>query len=310
MSKLAAVIMKSRIHAAGIAGFFGGLSFYLGILSVLSTTLSSAAVGLVLMRKGAYEGGIVLVLGMLVIALLNLVGGVPATGALMVSVALAFTFWIPVGLCAWLLRVTQSQGLTLLCAGSLAATVAGGWHAYTGDVVGWWRNWTMQIIEQARNSGLEVRQLPPEEMFLWMNGVAASFYGLVLILSILLARWWQSQLYNPGGFGAEFRALRLPRWLVFPVVGLLLAGLTGIASVGGTFLADLLLIGVVLYMIQGLAALHAISHLRSGKRWWLFAIYFGFLALTVPTVTCLALLGVVDTFLNVRPKRTGTDASK
>ena len=29
------------------------------------------------------------------------------------------------------------------------------------------------------------------------------------ILCLFVSRWWQAMLYNPGGFGEEFRQLRL-----------------------------------------------------------------------------------------------------
>jgi hypothetical protein len=34
--------------------------------------------------------------------------------------------------------------------------------------------------------------------------------AVIALLSLLLGRYWQAALYNPGGFGGEFRELRLP----------------------------------------------------------------------------------------------------
>jgi hypothetical protein len=34
--------------------------------------------------------------------------------------------------------------------------------------------------------------------------------AVIALLSLVLGRYWQAALYNPGGFGEEFRALKLP----------------------------------------------------------------------------------------------------
>ena len=34
--------------------------------------------------------------------------------------------------------------------------------------------------------------------------------AVIALLSLMLGRYWQAALYNPGGFGEEFRALKLP----------------------------------------------------------------------------------------------------
>ena len=43
----------------------------------------------------------------------------------------------------------------------------------------------------------------------WMTGAFAASLYVQFLLALLLGRWWQAVLYNPGGFGAEFRGLRL-----------------------------------------------------------------------------------------------------
>ena len=41
-------------------------------------------------------------------------------------------------------------------------------------------------------------------------GLFAMGQAYAMISFLVLARWWQSQLYNPGGLRAEFHQLRLP----------------------------------------------------------------------------------------------------
>ena len=42
-----------------------------------------------------------------------------------------------------------------------------------------------------------------------LTGVMASSLQVTCLLCLMLARYWQASLYNPGGFGREFRSLRL-----------------------------------------------------------------------------------------------------
>mgnify|MGYP007113695048 CR=1 FL=1 len=54
----------------------------------------------------------------------------------------------------------------------------------------------------------------------WMTGVLAAGMFLQLVFGLLLGRWWQALLYNPGGFRSEFHQLRLYpalAWLALPV---------------------------------------------------------------------------------------------
>ena len=37
---------------------------------------------------------------------------------------------------------------------------------------------------------------------------------VIALLSLMLGRYWQALLYNPGGFGSEFRALKVPQGAV------------------------------------------------------------------------------------------------
>ena len=42
-----------------------------------------------------------------------------------------------------------------------------------------------------------------------LTGLLAALLQILSLLSLILGRYWQAVLYNPGGFGREFRALRL-----------------------------------------------------------------------------------------------------
>lgn len=49
----------------------------------------------------------------------------------------------------------------------------------------------------------------------------AALLQIVSLLCLMLGRYWQSVLYNPGGFGLEFRALRLSPPLAFGLLAVM-----------------------------------------------------------------------------------------
>ena len=81
--------------------------------------------------------------------------------------------WLPVLFAALVLRVSESQGLAL-----------SGTFFKDDDVA---------LIASV------------------MHEATLVMTGLFWMTAVLLARWWQSALYNPGGFGSEFRSLVIPR---------------------------------------------------------------------------------------------------
>jgi hypothetical protein len=121
-----------------------------------------------------------------------------------------------------------------------------------------------------------------------------------LVLSLFMARWWQAILYNPGGFGAEFRQLTLPRNMAYALMGL--TGLAmiapeGIAAVSWNVIQPCL----APFIFSGFAVLHV---WLGGRSFWLQGIYV--LLLIVPYILLpILLLGFTDTLLNLR-QRTGT----
>ena len=46
--------------------------------------------------------------------------------------------------------------------------------------------------------------------------------AVIAVLSLMLGRYWQALLYNPGGFGSEFRALKMPQSAVLAMASIAL----------------------------------------------------------------------------------------
>jgi hypothetical protein len=130
-----------------------------------------------------------------------------------------------------------------------------------------------------------------------MTGAFAASLYVQFLLGLLLGRWWQAVLYNPGGFGAEFRGLRLS-----PVLGYAALGMVGLRlwqpeAIWGF---ELLVLILPLLLLQGLAVVHGIRHSLGAGLGWLVALYV-LLVVAMPYAEVLVSgLGLADLWLDVR----------
>jgi hypothetical protein len=131
---------------------------------------------------------------------------------------------------------------------------------------------------------------------------AATVVGLMV--PMLLARWGHAVLDNPGGFGTEFRELRVGRTaLGFSLaVGILALFVGGPA---GQFVGDLMGPVTAMLLFQGLAVAHGV--VREGKMasGWLVALY---LLLLIPPHLALPLVlvaGLLDGWFDFRARVRG-----
>jgi hypothetical protein len=128
-----------------------------------------------------------------------------------------------------------------------------------------------------------------------LTGLIAALLQIVSLLSLMLGRFWQAQLYNPGGFGREFRALRLPIPLAMLLLGCMLLGPNL-----GPQMAMLTPLSSVPLVFAGIALLHGlVAQGRLGK-FWLVGLYITLLLFMQLTYPLLVVLAIVDSLFDFR----------
>ncbi len=292
MRALAAYILRGRTQAAGMASVLGLLGLYLPPL----TLVSGATVALVTLRLGLWQGISVTLLATVICVLassLALGSPLPIAGLLVM--------WLPSLLAAQVLSRTRSQGLMLSGLGLLALLAAGALRLFIDDVDAWWRYLLNNLLQQVLTGGEPqqiqdlVKVLAPQ-----MNGIFVATLLLSLMLSLLLARWWQSLLLNPGGFALEFQRLALPQTLA--MVTVLAVGYDSL--VGGIgLLHDAVDLLAVMYMLQGLAVLHRLVALRRMPHGMLVAAYALVGLVAHYGVILMASIGIADAIIDLRGLR-------
>ena len=297
MRALAEYTMRGRAHATMVVAFLGSLTWFFPPVSYLS----GAAYGLCVLRRGMQDAIRIGAWAVLIAGAMSLVSfGNPKP-----AIALAFVLWIPVWIGAQVLRKTGSQGDLVVTAALMALAFALFMHVTTGGAAAWWQAEIERVLKTFASADYQAADLARTKQFIaYANGFVAALMVINLSATVILARWWQSILYNPGGFRDEFHALQVRRWLL-PIAGLAVVAamletnsgqLPGLAS-------DATIIVIAVYLFQGLAVIHHRGRRQGLSVGWFVALYgFLFVAwqLAIPFV---AMVGIGDVLLDLRGLR-------
>lgn len=288
---MAAFIMSGPLQAIGFALGFAMLAMFLPFLGLLS----NAAIGLVTLRMGWQRGAMiaaVVSLGLGLVALL-LQGNV--LGSLFSSLVQSLLI---VGFALYLARSASWAALIQAIFG-LAAVLVVFFHLSVADPVSFWKNALQALVDwdqlQASLVDVNLDDLL-NQVAKQMTGLFAASMGLVMTLSLMLARHWQAVLYNPGGFKEEMYGLRLHKFAALGLSALIILALFNHTA----WLIDLILVGLGMFLFQGIALIHSVRAQLKVHRAWLLALYLPLALLPVQTSLLVAVVGMVDTFADFR----------
>ena len=282
-------VTRTRYHAIGAST--------LSLLMPPFSFVGGAVIGLATLRYGPAEGVAVLAGSTATFAL--------AMWVLAGSIAPAVIFVVVTGLpalalCA-LLRTTGSQGRILVAATLAAGAAIVVLYLAVPDPVEWWLD-TFEAFLATRTGGVDPRAY--EQLSELLRTVVTGLPIAVMVTSIcivFLARWAHAALDNPGGFGREFRDLRVGRG--FATGAGVVAVLALFAAPRGAGVGhDLLVLIVAACAIQGIALVHGLVALRGGARLWIVAMYASLLLVTPAAVLALSVAGFSDAWIDFRAR--------
>ncbi|HFD11897.1 MAG TPA: DUF2232 domain-containing protein [Crenotrichaceae bacterium] len=301
MRAFANYILRGRWSATLVVVTAAILSLVLPLLS----SISSAAVALVTLRHGAREGGLIVLFSTAVLLAVAAVMQQDGTGAFVTAGVLFAVLWLPVWLLSIVLRWSVSLPIALSFAGVIGLVAVTAMHVAMGDVYAWWRDvldaGLGPILEQ---SGVPFKPGQIEETFdilaRSITGVIGSALVISMMIALFIGRWWQSLLFNEGGFQREFHALRLDKRIAYGA--LVLMGIALFADSGaGSIVQDLIVVVMTLFMIHGLGLLHGIVAAKGISGGWLVAVYI--LMVILPQLAfLLAIAGLLDSQFDFRSK--------
>lgn len=290
MRALAEFIMRGRMQATLVVAGCSALP--------LLYWLGAAAGSLVLLRRGLKDALGVLALGVLPALLWWLTFDDPrALLVLLGSSSLALVLRASE---SWSRVLLVSIAMGLVFAGVLGAAFRPQIEALSQELI---KILPMALGEVYQQLSVEERARLATLIAPILTGLIAALLQAISVLSLILGRYWQAVLYNPGGFGREFRAIRIPLgpamlllacMLVGPNFGPQLAMLTPMCSVPLAF--------------AGLALIHGLVAQKRLARFWLVGLYVTLLPFMQLIYPLLVVLAIVDSLVDFRGRLAPKDA--
>jgi len=296
MQALARYIMHGRVQAIGSLVSLALLSLIVSPLVIFTT----AGVALVTLVHGYREGLINLVVATVVLAVFT---GLALNQAA-IGLELALKFWLPAWFLASIVLAKKSMSLAIVVAGALSCLLVLGFYFFTDPATHWQEVINTQLLPMLKEAGMQIQEGPQAEK-LWlfmskiMTGTALALFLALQTMSLLLARWWQSLLYNPDGFAQEFRQLRFGKM----AANIALVVTVFAFTTENEMVLNLFFIVIVLMMFQGLAVIHNLVAKCKLSPSLVVGMYVVMLFTLQPYaigLLLIALIGLLDNWLNLR----------
>ena len=273
MRALAEFIMKGRLQAVAVAG--------LGVGTLVFAWVGVAAAVLVLLRKGLAEGAYVVFWALLPAIAVATIGA--DVGPLTMLLGASAT--------ALVLRNTQQWSNALVTAAAVGL--------FSALLLTQFANaYLVSVLELVQPMLQQMQASAPGAFPEITTGDVAALIGVSAVLwstlAVMLGRWWQALLYNPGGFRLEMWQLRLSPTITIGLVVVMLL----LSKVGGDyrFWAIMCVMPIV---IAGLALVHGVVGRLGLGRAWLIVFYVALLILR-PLWVALILAAIVDSWIDIR----------
>ena len=278
MRVLAEFIMRGRMQAC-LVGVFGSLLPFVSV----------STIGLVTLRKGAAEGFIVslwVILPLLLSYMFSASSPFMAvvSGVALINMALVANAHRVKADWNFSLGIATLSGVVLVCLAGLL------FQAEMNDFVNELEEMLATASEQSGQTMLVLTR----------NGFLAFVAWVVIfntVIGLVLSRWWQALLYNPGGFQEEFHMLRLSPKLSLVCLSIFIAGL----ALGGNYQLWLRLASIPL-LIGGLAIVHYVVQHKGFGRQVLVVMYVGLFLFGPVLMVLLGALGAADSVMNFRTR--------
>ncbi len=292
MNFLAAYIMRGRLQAMMVASSLALLSLMMPPVSIVS----SASVALVTLRLGASEGLYVLLCSSVAAGVLGLV----LLGNYQFALAYAAVLWFPVWLISIVLREGRHLSLAVEIAVLLGVISVVGYYFYNPDAAVVWKTLLTQLLPEPAVP-IEDANRVIEKMSHYMIGIIAAGTVFSLLFGLFLGRWWQANLYNPGGFKQEYLSLSTQPRLAIASIFVL-----AVALLGNGFFSELAwnasILLFVLYTVIGTAVLHTVFAAMKMAR-YAVPLFYITLFMIPHALLPVALVGLADAWLNLRKNK-------
>ena len=271
MRALAEFIMRGRVRAVLIT--------MVGI-----PLISPAALALVSLRRGSNDGLMVLAWALLPVVAAGFSGYMSP-----LMTGLAASHFAAVFCGAMALRSSRSWVAALMALTAVAAAGILLTAHFSGGLL-------QSLLDAAEASGGaeadQLKQIFGSEQL--ATGYLSWVSAITATLALVMGRWWQAMLYNPGGLREEFYQLRMP--LPFAALGMLL-WVFCLVTQDFVFWGALAAFPMV---VAGIALIHWLVANRNWGRGPLVALYVMLVIAALPLAGFLCGLALIDSWIDIR----------
>ena len=281
MKALAEFILRGRVQALIVA-----------LVGSFFPLVSSATVGLVALCKGSKEGFLLFLWASLPLVVMQQVGSenmlltavsVASLGMMVIAASLHSVY------ASWQWTLIATVVVAIICAALFGFLMAAD---VTELLV-----IAQQMFEAMQSADTPVASAISEPLVL---GLVAVILAVGCVMSLLLARWWQSAVYNPGGFQKEFHGFTISSKIAVILLALFLIG--RLIPEGYQLWADLALLP---FLLAGIAMIHSTIKLYGLGGQWVAILYVGLIFMGKPVTLVLVGLGLADSLIDLRSRLDG-----
>ena len=298
------LVLRSRFHAMGIA-------FLLSLIPLFGASLGILVAALVTLRKGAFEGTLVLGATLLPYFMGYVLSPAETESHMMVVatvtlVAIHVLTWF----LALVLRRHASWNQVIEVSILAGILLVGAVHLVFPDIQGWWdaqltawlgktTDFLKQVTPPGATTDADMQASVVASIRQYMTGLMVASVIFNALLQLVIARGWQAMIFNPGGLRQELYQIRLGyvSAAVFIVV-------LALGYARNTFGLDMMPVMVVAFGAAGLSLAHRMLSANRAGWFWLLWVYLGVLFVFPVGIVLVAMAGLLDSLFNIRA-RTG-----
>ena len=286
LKALAEFILRGRVQALIVA-----------LVGSFFPLVSSATVGLVALCKGSKEGFLLFLWASLPLVVMQQVGSenmlltavsVASLGIMVIAASLHSLY------ASWQWTLIATVVVAIICAALFGFLMAAD---VTQLLVV-----AQQMFETMQSSDAPVASVISEPLVL---GLVAVILAVGCVMSLMIARWWQSAVYNPGGFQEEFHGFTISSKIAVILLAIFLIG--RLIPEGYQLWADLALLP---FLIAGIALFHSTVKLFGLGSQWVAFLYVGLIFMGKPVTLVLVGLGLAESLIDLRSRLDGFKNSK
>jgi hypothetical protein len=296
-------ILQNRLQAMAVA-------FLLSFVPLFGASLGVLIAALVTLRKGTIEGVLVLSASIVPFLLGYAMSSSVSEGPfLLVATETVIAINVLTWLLAIVLRRYANWSIVVEVAALIGAVLICSVHFISPDIQSWWAarltayfNKTASLLAQFAPEGINTT--PKNDSAEMIANIKRYMTGFVIasmifnaLLQLMLARWWQAVMFNPGALRKELQQIRLSYVMVASAMMVSI-----LAYMGNAVGVDLLPILIVAFCAAGLSLIHCILILRAAGWFWLLLVYLGVLFVFPIGIVLVAVLGLFDSLLDLRKR--------